>query len=333
LRLPPPTCPLKTSKTRFSIVAAPANRHIPAATVEHGIISNIQKYSVQDGPGIRTTVFLKGCPLDCWWCHNPEGRSRQPEVMVLETRCVRCGECVKVCPEAEDEELAEVQMLPPEACHLCGACVAACPTNARQCAGRRMSVDEVMTEILRDRIFYEESGGGVSFSGGEPLVQPAFVGELLDRCRARGLHAVLDTCGFAPTATFLSVAAKADLVLFDLKLMDEARHEQFTGVSNKLILANLQALDAVHQRIWARVPLIPGVNDHPENLEALAQFLRPLKQVRQVNLLPYHQTGLAKFARLGAEYRLRDTAPPSARQMAAAAAVLTAHGLSVKCGG
>jgi len=301
--------------------------------VEHGIVSNLQRYSVQDGPGIRTTVFLKGCPLDCWWCHNPENRARSPEVWVLETRCVRCGACIQVCPEVEVPVASEMPPPRPEHCRLCGACLTACVTGARQLVGRRMSTEEVMAEVLRDRMFFEESGGGVTFSGGEPLTQAPFVSELLDACRKKGVSSALDTCGFAPTDTFLSVARKADLVLFDLKHMDEAQHRHFTGVSNQLILANLQALDAVHRRIWARVPLIPGVNDEPEHLAAMGQFLAKLRHIQQINVLPYHPTGAAKFVRLGTEYRLPEVVPPTPEQLSRAAELLQCSGVPVKVGG
>lgn len=301
--------------------------------METGIVSNIQKYSLQDGPGIRTTVFLKGCPLDCWWCHNPEGRSPRPEVVVTETRCLRCGECVKRCPESDEDWLAETQLLPPNQCRLCGACLDACSTGARQIIGRRMSVAEIMAAILQDRLFYEESGGGATFSGGEPLMQAALVERLLAACRQAGVSAALDTCGFAPAETVLRVASQADLILYDLKLMDEARHLKYTGVSNVLILANLRALARQHPRVWVRIPVIPGINDRPGDLNSLAKFVAALGRIEQVNLLPYHQTGMAKFARLGEEYRLPEVKPPSHDQMAAAAAIFTAHGLRARIGG
>lgn len=298
-----------------------------------GVISNIQKYSLQDGPGIRTTVFLKGCPLDCWWCHNPEGRSSRPEVLVVESRCARCGECVKHCPEADDDFAAETNLLPPSHCSLCGACLQACPTGARQMIGRRMSVEEVLEEIARDRIFYEESGGGVTFSGGEPLMQAEFVEALLKECRRMGIHTALDTCGFAPPDTALKIARLADLVLYDVKLVDEEAHEKYTGVSNRLILDNLRALSARPIHLWIRIPIIPGINDQPEQLEAMIKLIRSLGKVQQINLLPYHQTGIAKFSRLGLNYRLPHVATPSEEYMEAVAARFEGAGLNAKVGG
>jgi pyruvate formate lyase activating enzyme len=301
--------------------------------METGIITNIQRYSLHDGPGIRTTVFLKGCPLDCWWCHNPEGRSPRREVLVVETRCLRCGECIEACPEDGSPAMPNAVLLPPETCGLCGTCVEACPTGARQMMGRTMTEAEVMAEILRDRMFYEESGGGVTFSGGEPLMQAGLVRALLQRCRSSGIHASLDTCGFAPEATLLETAELARLVLFDVKFVDDALHQKYTGVSNSLILSNLRALCRRHPQVWIRVPVIPGVNDTPGHLEAMARMVAELGAVHQVNLLPYHQTGIAKFKRLGEAYRLKEVNPPDPSQMEAAAAAFSSQGLTVKIGG
>lgn len=303
--------------------------------VETGLVSNIQKYSLQDGPGIRTTVFLKGCPLDCWWCHNPEGRRSRPEVVVMENRCVRCGECVEACPELPGPLAAAKLPVVAETCRLCGECIDACATGARQMIGRQMTVREVMVEILADRIFYEQSGGGATFSGGEPMMQARFLEALLTACRERGIRSVLDTCGYAPEESFVRIAAMADLVMYDLKSFDEATHSRFTGVSNDLILSNLRALDRGHRNIWIRLPVIPGVNDQPRLLDELAAFLAPLANVRQINLLPYHKTGVAKFKRLGREYRLPDLDPPTPDQMESVARRLAAAGLGpkIKIGG
>jgi pyruvate formate lyase activating enzyme len=292
--------------------------------MQFGVVSNIQKYSIQDGPGIRTTVFLKGCPLDCWWCHNPEGRSPKFEIVVVETRCIRCGECVKACPHA---------CSPAVPCELCGACVEACPTGARQAVGKRISVDDVFAEIVKDGIFYDESAGGVTFSGGEPLMQPHFLKGLLEKCRSKGIHTAIDTCGYAPAETLMALAPLVDLFLYDLKLMEEARHIEYTGVSNRLILENLKSLGQVHDNIWIRIPIIPGVNDTEDQLEALARFAASIPVVRRVNLLPYHTTGVAKFRRLGQAYRLADVRPPSAGFMEAAVEKFRAFGLKTTSGG
>jgi pyruvate formate lyase activating enzyme len=365
--------------------------------MESGLVSHIQKYSIQDGPGIRDTVFLKGCPLHCAWCHNPENVSPQREVVTIEARCVRCGQCLQVCPRKDAEgvgqapgppnvrqangapsppangasfargnrtsaDLAVLMSAPSlqtklerlglsgmdavpaplqastncEAalpCTLCGACVEACPTGARVMMGRRMTVSEVLSEILADRIFYDDSSGGVTFSGGEPLLQFDFLKELLLACRAQGVHTAIDTSGFAPRAHLLAIAPLVDLFLYDLKFMDEARHREFTGVSNQLILENLRALGQIHGAIWVRIPMIPTANDNPDELDAMAQFVATVPSVRQVNLLPYHTTGIHKFSRLGQEYRLKRIVAPSATQLEAAVARFTAFGLNAKAGG
>lgn len=304
-----------------------------AGTDTAGLVFNIQKYSVHDGPGIRTTVFLKGCPLCCQWCHNPESQSARPEVMVVESRCVVCGECRRVCTFARS--LPGDGPLPPrvEGCNLCGECVEACPTGARQMLGQQMTVDEVMAQITADLPFYEESGGGVTFSGGEPLSQLAFLRGLLQACRSRGLRTAVDTCGFACTDALLDVARRTDLILFDLKLMDDARHRAFTGVSNEPILANLKALDLIHKNFWIRVPLIPGINDDAANLEATARFVASLYGAAQVCVLPYHAIGANKFRRLGRPVPPDGLNSPSAEQVQAAVDLFKSRGLRVRAGG
>jgi pyruvate formate lyase activating enzyme len=301
--------------------------------MQSGLVFNIQKYCLHDGPGIRTTVFLKGCPLCCTWCHNPESQSPRPELIFFESRCIACGECRRVCPFGQ--AAAGQGPLPPwlPECTLCGACADACPTDARQIVGERLTVAEVMAPVLQDRLFYEDSGGGVTFSGGEPLTQPAFLQALLTACRREGFHTAVDTCGFACTDVLLETARLADLILYDLKLMDEARHRQYTGVSNAPVLANLEALAAVHDHIWLRVPVIPGITDDDENLLAIARLAATLKSVHQINLLPYHKIGLSKLRRLRQTYPWEGVEPPSAGQMENALRLFTDHGLVARLGG
>jgi pyruvate formate lyase activating enzyme len=301
--------------------------------MESGLVFNIQKYSLQDGPGIRTTVFLKGCPLCCAWCHNPESQSARPEIIIVETRCTVCGECRRVCPFSQAIGGEGPMPTRLDECTLCGECADACPTGARQLIGERKSVEEILQAVLQDRIFYDESGGGVTFSGGEPLTQPAFLKAALDACRAKGLRTAVDTCGFACTDVLLDVARRTDLVLYDIKHMDDAKHRQYTGVSNAPILENLKALSQAHANIWLRVPVIPGINDSDDNFDALSFFARGLGNIRQVNLLPYHKIGLPKFRRLSQSYSLESVEPPSAERMERAATLFRNQGLTVKIGG
>ena len=303
--------------------------------MQTGLVFHIQRYSIQDGPGIRTTVFLKGCPLACWWCHNPEGRSAEPEISVMAERCVRCGRCRQVCPRVLPDRDGEGPIRQRDGCTRCGQCVEACPADARQRVGTSMGVTEVLDQVLRDRIFFDDSGGGVTVSGGEPLLQARFTRALVEACRAEGVHAAVDTCGFAPPEALEWVAHATDLFLYDLKTLDDQLHRRHTGVSNALILENLQRLARLHQAIWIRVPLIPGFNDQPAQLDALARLAASIDAVRQVNLLPYHDWGLHKRRHLG-QNNINDHESVrrlSAEAMQAAADRFDAVGIPVVIGG
>lgn len=286
-----------------------------------GLVFNIQRFSLHDGPGLRSTVFMKGCPLHCEWCHNPESQSPEQEFVRLRHRCMECERC-------SEEELANpvVTGRGPEDVELC-------PTGALQAVGETMTPAALVATLLKDRIFFDESQGGVTFSGGEPLLQPAFVIESLRLLQAEGVHTALDTCGFAKWTDLRNAAARASIVLYDLKLMDDVRHMAATGVSNQLILKNLRALSEVHDNIWIRVPVIPGVNDDAENLKATAAFLATLPGIRHVDLLPYHATGEAKFARVGMDYALRGTESPTAERLNSLAAHFRVRGLIANIGG
>lgn len=303
------------------------------AVMQTGLVFNIQKYSVQDGPGIRTTVFLKGCPLGCAWCHNPEGISTEPEIIVIKNRCTACGECQKVCPLVLPAGRPGVESTRHSECLLCEACVKACPTGARQIIGQSMTVAEVWAEIVKDRLFYEESGGGVTCSGGEPLLQPGFVMELFGVCRQHGFHTAVDTCGYGKQEDLLALASLTDLFLYDLKFVDDTRHRRYCGVSNISILENLKALDQAHSNLWIRIPLIPGLTESEDNLAALAGFIASLHSVRQINLLPYHASARHKFQRLGKPYLLEDLEPLRPDAAEKAAQKFLAFGLPVKIGG
>jgi pyruvate formate lyase activating enzyme len=299
--------------------------------VESGLVSNLQRYCLHDGPGIRTTVFLQGCPLACAWCHNPETRPARASVVFTAARCIRCGECSPACPQGHAESITDGGNR--RDCLACGACVEACPTGARKLVGRRMTVDEVLGEVCRDEPFYDQSGGGVTFSGGEPLAQGEFLKSLLEACRRREVHTAVDTSGYAPQEQLLAIAPLVDLFLYDLKFLDETKHVQYTGVSNGLILENLRALGRVHGNLWIRIPVVPGINDRPEEIEGLVWLAASVPGVRQVNLLPYHRTALHKFQRLAEAYPLAEIAAASPESMRAMAEGLRASGLEIKAGG
>jgi pyruvate formate lyase activating enzyme len=276
-------------------------------------------------------LFLKGCPLRCWWCHNPESQRPDPEVLYSEERCLRCGDCVAACPQGA-LRLNSAVHADRSCCRRCGTCADACLAGARQFAGARKSVEEVLAQVERDRVFYEESGGGVTLSGGEPLHQSGFAAALLAACRERGIHTTLDTCGYAPAATFQRVAEFVDLFLFDLKVIDGARHREMTGAPNDSILVNLRWLAEHRLPVVVRVPVIPGCTDDADNLAAIRTVVRSLGLPR-VDLLPYHRVAMDKYKRLGLEYRMGAAVPPSAERMQAIAADFARPGLDVRIGG
>ena len=308
-------------------------RSRPTARMESGLVFNVQRYSLHDGPGIRTTIFLKGCPLCCQWCHNPESIAPRREIVIVDSRCVVCGECRSACPLASAMDGAGP--LPPRTtgCTQCGACIDACPTGARQVIGRSVPITEIMHEVMRDRVFYEDSGGGVTISGGEPLSQPRFLIGLLQECKNQGIHAALDTTGFGQRDALLAAANLARLVLYDLKAFDEALHVKLTGVSNRIILSNLRELDREHPDVWIRLPVVPGFNDNLEDLRKIAEFVSTLRSVTLVNLLPFHRTGLHKFERLGLTHSLDGVETPSGETMQAIVDQFHAFGLKTRVGG
>jgi pyruvate formate lyase activating enzyme len=291
----------------------------------------IERFAVHDGPGIRVAVFLKGCPLRCWWCHSPESQSSKPEILIKEDRCLVCGTCLPFCSHDAISETEAGYETDRERCEACGECAEACPADARVLAGHPITVPELMDEIEKDRVFLDRSQGGVTFSGGEPLMQPEFLAEAIAACRAEGLHTAVETSGYGAREA-VDVLATADLVLFDLKIHDDADHRRFTGVSNRLILDNFAYLAGRHEDVRVRVPLVPGVTDGARNLEAIGA-LAAKAGVRRIDLLPYHTAGLAKYDRLGRTYRLPDAKPPAPDALAEARQSLERLGLAVHLGG
>jgi len=264
-----------------------------------GMVFDIKKFAIHDGPGIRTTVFLKGCPLHCLWCHNPESQEQKPELSFMPDKCIGCGWCFKACPVGAHRMENGVHILDRSKCIRCGKCAEQCYAGACTLIGKEMTGEDVLAEVLKDKPFYETSHGGMTISGGEPMQQFEFTRELLHAAKQAGLHNCLDTCGFAPLEHYRTLLPDVDLFLYDLKETDPARHEQYTGVPLQPILDNLKALDADGAQISLRCPIIPGLNDRADHFRAIAAAAAALKHVVEINLMPYHPLGESKLPRLG----------------------------------
>jgi len=297
-----------------------------------GIIFNIQRYSIHDGPGIRTTVFLKGCPLNCRWCQNPESQLSGQEMVFWEDRCIGCGTCSLNCPSGAIQMKNKKPVTNKSKCNLCGECSRICPTQAREMIGEKLTTKEVIKEVEKDLVFYEESDGGVTFSGGEPLEQSEFLKSLLICCQKKKIHTAVDISGYISWEILNKIHSKVDLFLYDLKIMDSERHKKYTGVSNEIILENLKKLSSVHNNIFVRFPVIPGINDDYQNIKEMGEFLSSLK-IAQVNLLPYHHIGIDKYKRLGKKCKLTDIQPPSKEKLSEVSAILRKFNLNVKLRG
>ncbi|MFH1559966.1 MAG: glycyl-radical enzyme activating protein [Chloroflexota bacterium] len=298
-----------------------------------GVVFNIQKFSVHDGPGIRTTVFMKGCPLQCRWCSNAESINPKPELGIIRSSCNSCGRCVEACPESAislDDGGAIV--FNRDQCTACGECVPVCFPGALTIYGKQVTVDDVFKEVIRDRAFYA-SGGGVTVSGGEPLWQADFVTALFKKCREAGIGTCLDTCGYAATDRLREVLAFTDYVLYDVKHMDADCHQQFTGVPNGLILSNAKVVASSGTPMICRIPLIAGVNDTTHNITEMARFVRTLGDGIVVELLPYHRLGIGKYQTLDKPYLGETFVTPSSEQTESVKRMFEEHGVPCSIGG
>jgi len=251
-------------------------------------IFDIVRNSFVDGPGIRTTVFFKGCNLKCVWCHNPESQSVKPQMMFYKDKCNGCGKCREICPT-------------PENCTLCGKCTFYCPVDARKVCGKEYTADEVFAEVIKDKAYYDNSGGGVTFSGGECMLQIDFLLEILKKCKENGIHTAVDTAGHIPFENFEKILPYTDLFLYDIKIIDTEKHKQYVGVGNELISKNLKKLFEVGAKIWVRIPVIAEVNDSVEEMQLIKGFLDKNGKPEKIELLPYHAMGENKYAAIGKE--------------------------------
>ncbi len=275
-----------------------------------GVIFDIKSFAIHDGPGIRTTVFFKGCPLRCDWCHNPESQSLKPVLAQFKNNCIGCYACVKSCPHGALAVGPEGIKIDRQSCQACGACACACPAEALVLRGKTMTVSEVLAEVLKDKPFFDNSGGGITLSGGEPLFQPDFALALLQAAKELGLHTCLDTSGYAPWEVWERILPYTDLVLYDVKCMDMHRHRRHTGRSNSRILENLRALTSNGVAVKVRMPIVPGFNDTLADVEATARFLKSLPHPPSLELLPYHKLGESKYEALGIANGFHAEPPP-----------------------
>jgi pyruvate formate lyase activating enzyme len=303
-------------------------------TEASGVVFNIQRFSIHDGPGIRTTVFLKGCPLRCGWCSNPESMNPYPEIITRDVKCIRCGKCAEACSRQAIAVVEDTRIIHWEKCDCCMECGEVCPSGAITAAGRHMTVAEVLDKVERDASYYRRTGGGMTLSGGEPLVQWQFALKLLQEAKRRGLHTALDTMGHADWGILDEILNFTDLVLYDVKHPNSARHREATGVPNEQILDNLRKTVAKPGiKVWVRHPVIPRFNDSEEDLEELCELVLALEpSVDKISLLPYHKFAELKYAAMGKEYPWKGIPTISEEQIGEFKKLVESHGIEVDVG-
>ena len=292
------------------------------------MLMDVKRFAVHDGPGLRTTLFLKGCPLHCIWCHNPEGISKKPQLAYYTNKCLHCMECVNICPQGAHKNEQGLHLFVREQCTSCGLCQSVCLGEALSLFGKIVTIEEALRIVLEDRIFFEESGGGVTLSGGEPLLQADFCKALLTGLHTEGISTAVDTSGCVPWSSFQKVINVTDIFLFDIKHMDSKRHRELTGVSNEKIIKNLRMLSEREARIEIRIPLIPGYNDDNINIDAICSFLFTIR-IERVRLLPYHDMARNKYCSLGMEDTLPQVMPSSAEALMRVYKRLQNYGINV----
>lgn len=291
-----------------------------------GMIFNVQRFSLHDGAGIRTMVFMKGCPMSCAWCANPESQKPGEEIFLHKSNCIGCGTCIRFCPNhalSLDQEGLKIER---NLCALCKTCIGVCNTGAITLVGREVTVKELFSEVAEDRLFFETSGGGVTFSGGEPFYQPEFLGAILQKCKNRDLHTVVETCGLADQRTIKDLMPLIDCVYYDLKIMNPEKHKAYTGADNEIILTNLRILAESGKQLLVRTPIVPGITSGKKNISSIGAFLQSIG-IKTMQILPYHAYGTGKYTSIGRSYLLK-TEPPTGRRLAEIVNELAQYGVS-----
>jgi pyruvate formate lyase activating enzyme len=297
-------------------------------------IFNINRYAINDGPGIRMTIFLKGCPLNCSWCHNPESQDPETQKIHISSRCIACGICIENCPVDACAPGQTGILTDAEICILCAMCTEVCPSNASEMSGKDYTIDKVMKLIKKEKVFFDHSGGGITISGGEPLMHHQFVKSLMEECGKLNIHRAIDTSGYVKSDILLDIADHTDLFLYDLKHLDTEIHKKWTGNGNELILKNLRLLSEYGSDIEIRIPLIKGVNDDAENIRQTAEFVKSLPgKSTKICILPYHNIAGAKYEKLGQIYNASGMSAPSEAELNSIITVFNTYGLEARIGG